>query len=45
MALELEVVGLMNAQLAYQDGEVYIIEVNRAARALCRLLASVSVCP
>jgi len=28
MALELEVVGLMNAQLAYQDGEVYIIEVN-----------------
>ncbi len=33
MALELGVVGLMNAQLAYQDGEVYIIEVNpRASR-------------
>ncbi|HEY7771657.1 MAG TPA: carbamoyl-phosphate synthase large subunit [Marinagarivorans sp.] len=28
MALELGVVGLMNAQLAYQDGEIYIIEVN-----------------
>ncbi len=28
LAIELEVVGLMNAQLAYQDGEVYIIEVN-----------------
>jgi len=33
LALELEVVGLMNTQLAYQDGEVYIIEVNpRASR-------------
>ncbi|PCJ42836.1 MAG: carbamoyl phosphate synthase large subunit [SAR86 cluster bacterium] len=33
MAIELGVVGLMNAQLAYQDGEVYIIEVNpRASR-------------
>jgi carbamoyl-phosphate synthase large subunit len=33
IALELGVVGLMNAQLAYQDGEVYIIEVNpRASR-------------
>jgi len=33
LAIELEVVGLMNAQLAYQDGEVYIIEVNpRASR-------------
>ncbi len=28
MALELGVVGLMNAQLAYQDGDIYIIEVN-----------------
>lgn len=28
MALELGVVGLMNAQLAYQDNEIYIIEVN-----------------
>jgi len=33
MALELGVVGLMNTQLAYQDGKVYIIEVNpRASR-------------
>ena len=28
MALELGVIGLMNSQLAYQDGEIYIIEVN-----------------
>ena len=33
MALELGVVGLMNVQLAIQDGEIYIIEVNpRASR-------------
>ena len=33
LAKELGVVGLMNAQLAYQDGEIYIIEVNpRASR-------------
>ena len=33
LALELGVIGLMNTQLAYQDGEVYIIEVNpRASR-------------
>ena len=33
LAVELGVVGLMNTQLAYQDGEVYIIEVNpRASR-------------
>ena len=33
MVIELGVVGLMNAQLAYQDGEIYIIEVNpRASR-------------
>jgi carbamoyl-phosphate synthase large subunit len=33
MALELGVVGLMNAQLAWQDGRVYVIEVNpRASR-------------
>ena len=33
MAVELGVVGLMNVQLAYQDGEIYIIEVNpRASR-------------
>ncbi len=33
MALELGVRGLMNVQLAWQDGEVYVIEVNpRASR-------------
>ena len=33
MAIELGVVGLMNVQLAYQDGEIYVIEVNpRASR-------------
>ncbi|MBP0049776.1 carbamoyl-phosphate synthase large subunit [Marinobacterium sp. AK62] len=33
MALELGVIGLMNVQLAYQDGEIYVIEVNpRASR-------------
>ena len=33
MATKLNVVGLMNTQLAYQDGEIYIIEVNpRASR-------------
>ena len=33
MAIELEVVGLMNVQLAWQDGKVYVIEVNpRASR-------------
>ena len=33
MALELGVIGLMNVQLALQDGEIYIIEVNpRASR-------------
>ncbi|MCP5350192.1 MAG: ATP-grasp domain-containing protein, partial [Oceanospirillaceae bacterium] len=33
MALELGVVGLMNVQLAYQDGIIYVIEVNpRASR-------------
>jgi carbamoyl-phosphate synthase large subunit len=33
MALELGVRGLMNVQLAYQDGQVYVIEVNpRASR-------------
>jgi carbamoyl-phosphate synthase large subunit len=33
IALELGVVGLMNTQLAYQDGELYVIEVNpRASR-------------
>ncbi|MBT3145410.1 carbamoyl-phosphate synthase large subunit [Neptunomonas phycophila] len=33
MAIELGVVGLMNCQLAYQDGEIYVIEVNpRASR-------------
>jgi carbamoyl-phosphate synthase large subunit len=33
MALELGVVGLMNVQLAIQDGEIYVIEVNpRASR-------------
>src|SRR5690554_208990 len=33
LAVELGVIGLMNTQLAYQDGEIYIIEVNpRASR-------------
>lgn len=33
LAKELKVIGLMNAQLAYQDGEIYVIEVNpRASR-------------
>ncbi|WP_288988605.1 carbamoyl-phosphate synthase large subunit [uncultured Cobetia sp.] len=33
MALELNVVGLMNVQLAWQDGVIYVIEVNpRASR-------------
>ncbi|MGB0559608.1 MAG: carbamoyl-phosphate synthase large subunit [Pseudohongiellaceae bacterium] len=33
LALELNVIGLMNTQLAYQDGEIYVIEVNpRASR-------------
>ena len=33
MALELGVVGLMNVQMAIQDGEIYVIEVNpRASR-------------
>ena len=33
MAMELGVIGLMNTQLAYQDGEIYVIEVNpRASR-------------
>ncbi|MCJ8312406.1 MAG: carbamoyl-phosphate synthase large subunit [Pseudomonadales bacterium] len=33
MALELGVIGLMNVQMAWQDGEIYVIEVNpRASR-------------
>ncbi|WP_019606318.1 carbamoyl-phosphate synthase large subunit [Teredinibacter turnerae] len=28
MAVELGVIGLMNVQLAYQDGNIYVIEVN-----------------
>jgi carbamoyl-phosphate synthase large subunit len=33
MAKELKVIGLMNTQLAYQDNEIYVIEVNpRASR-------------
>ena len=33
MALALNVVGLMNVQLAWQDGDIYVIEVNpRASR-------------
>ena len=33
MAIELGVVGLMNVQLAFQDNEIYVIEVNpRASR-------------
>src|SRR5690606_31990803 len=32
-AIELGVIGLMNTQLAYQDGKIYVIEVNpRASR-------------
>jgi carbamoyl-phosphate synthase large subunit len=33
MAIELDVIGLMNVQLAWQDGKIYVIEVNpRASR-------------
>src|SRR5690606_6403170 len=33
LAKELGVIGLMNTQMAYQDGEVYVLEVNpRASR-------------
>jgi carbamoyl-phosphate synthase large subunit len=33
MAMELGVIGLMNTQMAYQDGHLYVIEVNpRASR-------------
>jgi carbamoyl-phosphate synthase large subunit len=33
MAMELGVIGLMNTQMAYQDGQLYVIEVNpRASR-------------
>ncbi len=33
LAKELGVIGLMNTQLAYQDGEIYVLEVNpRASR-------------
>ncbi|MCL7943378.1 carbamoyl-phosphate synthase large subunit [Marinobacter sp. ATCH36] len=33
MAIELDVIGLMNVQLAWQDGQIYVIEVNpRASR-------------
>ena len=33
MAIELDVIGLMNVQLAWQDGLIYVIEVNpRASR-------------
>ena len=28
VARELGVIGLMNTQVAYQDGEVYVLEVN-----------------
>ena len=35
MAKELKVIGLMNTQLAYQDDEIYVIEVNpRASRTI-----------
>ena len=35
MARELNVIGLMNTQLAYQDNEIYVIEVNpRASRTI-----------
>jgi carbamoyl-phosphate synthase large subunit len=50
MAKALNVVGLMNTQLAYQDGEIYVIEVNpRASRtvpfvskAICMPLANIA---
>ena len=42
LALELGVVGLMNTQLAYQDGEVYIIEVNPRASRTVRLSPNAS---
>jgi carbamoyl-phosphate synthase large subunit len=35
MAMELGVIGLMNTQMAYQDGQLYVIEVNpRASRTI-----------
>ena len=44
MALELGVVGLMNCQLAYQDGVVYVIEVNpRASRTVPFVSKSIGV--
>ena len=44
MALELGVVGLMNVQLAYQDGEIYVIEVNpRASRTVPFIAKAVGV--
>ena len=37
MALELGVIGLMNTQLAYQDGEIYVIEVNPRGLSYCAI--------
>ena len=35
LALALGVGGLMNVQYALKDGEIYVLEVNRARRAPC----------
>ena len=45
MAKELNVVGLMNTQLAYQDDEVYVIEVNpRASRTIPFVSKATGIC-
>ena len=44
MALELGVKGLMNVQLAWQDGDIYVIEVNpRASRTVPFVSKSIGV--
>jgi carbamoyl-phosphate synthase large subunit len=44
MAKKLNVIGLMNTQLAYQDNEIYIIEVNpRASRTVPFVSKAISV--
>ena len=44
LALELDVVGLMNVQMAVQDGKVYVLEVNpRASRTVPFVSKSIGV--
>lgn len=45
MAIELDVIGLMNVQLAWQDGEIYVIEVNPRASRTVPFVSRPSVCP